>query len=24
VLLGGTIGYMAYSMSNDRVKSPAK
>jgi hypothetical protein len=24
VLLGGTIGYMAYSMSNDRIKSPAK
>jgi len=24
VLLGGTLGYMAYSMSNDRVKSPAK
>jgi len=24
VLLGGTLGYMAYSMSNDRIKSPAK
>ena len=24
VLLGGSLGYMAYSMSNDRVKSPAK
>jgi hypothetical protein len=23
-LLGGTLGYMAYSMSNDRIKSPAK
>jgi hypothetical protein len=23
-LLGGTLGYMAYSMSNGRVKSPAK
>jgi len=24
VLLGGALGYMAYSMSNDRIKSPAK
>jgi hypothetical protein len=24
VLLGGTLGYTVYSMSNDRVKSPAK
>jgi len=24
VLLAGTLGYMGYSMSNDRVKSPAK
>ena len=24
VLLGGTLGYMAYSWSNDRIKSPAK
>jgi hypothetical protein len=24
VLLGGTLGYMAYSWSDDRVKSPAK
>ena len=24
VLLGGTLGYTFYSMSNDRVKSPAK
>jgi hypothetical protein len=24
VLLGGTLGYMAYSMNDDRVKSPAK
>lgn len=24
VVLGGTLGYMAYSMSNDRVKSPAR
>jgi hypothetical protein len=24
VLLGGTLGYMAYSFSNGRVKSPAK
>jgi hypothetical protein len=24
VLLAGGLGYMAYSMSNDRIKSPAK
>ena len=24
VLMAGTLGYMGYSMSNDRVKSPAK
>ncbi len=24
VLIAGTLGYMAYSMSNDRIKSPAK
>jgi len=24
VLLAGTLGYMGYSMSNDRIKSPAK
>ena len=24
VLIAGTLGYMAYSMSSDRVKSPAK
>ncbi len=24
VLLAGTLGYMGYSMSNDRVKSPAR
>jgi hypothetical protein len=24
VLLGGTLGYMAYSWSDDRIKSPAK
>ena len=24
VLMGGTLGYMAISMSNDRIKSPAK
>jgi hypothetical protein len=23
-LIAGTLGYMAYSMSNDRIKSPAK
>jgi hypothetical protein len=24
VLIAGTLGYMTYSMSNDRIKSPAK
>lgn len=24
VLIAGTLGYMAYSMSNDRIKSPAR